>query len=543
MNRAALYLRSSKDRHDVSIDVQRAELKRLATQRSLTIVEEFVDVVESGKDEDRPGFLRLIQSVRNDRRGWATLLVLDTSRLARRRLIALLFEEQECARHAVRVVYKTLPESMDPGMEVILKSQLQAMDEWHSITSRQKGLAGMAQNVRSGFRAGGRAPLGYRLVRTPTGAVRDGLPVTKSRLEPDEHATAVKQYLVARAAGVRRMQAARASGLKTSKGSLVGMEWNALTYAGHTVWNVHASRKGGHAVGGHRRRPRSEWQIQRDTHEAFITESEAERILAGLAAYSAKRARRTNGKYLLTGLLRTPAGARYYGESSADAYRVRGRYVPREALERAVVGKVMGDLATPAFIGALVNAAHAADAGTETRQHGQALRDRVTDLVGRISKMMDMAADLKQPGPALRKIDELEQQRVVALAALEQWEGTQAQCTALARIDAHSVKRALTGLVEGLQESERDQVKTALDSLVEKIELDPSTLACHIHYRVHATTGEHTRMGAQWQGLGSVPRGDATLFLHEPVIRLVVPVALRLKDHQERQFQPSGTET
>ena len=44
-NQASLYLRSSKDRSDVSIDAQRRELTALAAQRGLVIVEEFADVV------------------------------------------------------------------------------------------------------------------------------------------------------------------------------------------------------------------------------------------------------------------------------------------------------------------------------------------------------------------------------------------------------------------------------------------------------------------------------------------------------------------
>lgn len=522
--RCALYLRSSKDRHDVSIEVQRTALKRLAQQRQLTVVEEFADAVESGKDEDRPGFLRLIAAVRNNHRGWSTLLVLDTSRLARRRLLALMFEEQECARHAVHIIYKTLPESLDPGMEVILKSQLQAMDEWHSITSRQKGLAGMAQNVKSGFRAGGSAPFGYRLQRVPTGAIRDGAPVTKSRLEPDEHAPAVRAYMRARAAGTARSVAASESGLHLQQSTLVGMEWNALTYAGHTVWNVHAARKGGRAIGGHRRRPRAEWQIQRDTHEAFITEAEAEAILASLARYSAKRARRTSGKYLLTGILRTPAGARFYGESSADAYRVRGRYIPREPLEHAVVGKVMADLCAPAFVNALVSAAHASAAVSAEHQHLQALRDRVSDLATKISRMVDMAAELASPGPALRKIDQLEQERVTALAALEQAEAAQSQYAALTDVDAVSVRHALTGLATTLKATERDGLKAALAAMIDRIDLDPASLTCNIHYAIPAEAGT----GLGYSGIETRPRGDATLSLGggAPAFRLVQPLLL-----------------
>ena len=48
---AAVYLRSSKDRSDVSIDAQRRALHELAVARGLVIVDEYADAVESGKDE------------------------------------------------------------------------------------------------------------------------------------------------------------------------------------------------------------------------------------------------------------------------------------------------------------------------------------------------------------------------------------------------------------------------------------------------------------------------------------------------------------
>ena len=58
-NRAVLYLRSSKDRSDVSIDAQRRELQALAEKLNLIITAEFSDAVESGKDNNRPGFQAL----------------------------------------------------------------------------------------------------------------------------------------------------------------------------------------------------------------------------------------------------------------------------------------------------------------------------------------------------------------------------------------------------------------------------------------------------------------------------------------------------
>ena len=73
--KAALYLRSSKDRADVSIDAQRRQLLALAATRNLIVVTEYVDSVESGKDTDRPGFQHLIARVlRRASRGAGRLL-------------------------------------------------------------------------------------------------------------------------------------------------------------------------------------------------------------------------------------------------------------------------------------------------------------------------------------------------------------------------------------------------------------------------------------------------------------------------------------
>jgi DNA invertase Pin-like site-specific DNA recombinase len=91
MANAAVYIRSSKDRHDVSIASQKRELKKLAKSKSLRIVREFVDVVESAKTEFRPAFQELMREIRSPARTWDTLLTLDTCRLSRRRYGSLVF--------------------------------------------------------------------------------------------------------------------------------------------------------------------------------------------------------------------------------------------------------------------------------------------------------------------------------------------------------------------------------------------------------------------------------------------------------------------
>ena len=159
---AAIYCRSSKDRSAISIQAQRHELLDLAKARKLIVTNEFTDAVESGKDTDRPGFQSLLRALKDRNRSWSAILLYDTSRIGRRRYIAEAFRH-ECKKLGVDIIFARVPE-VDPISQVILDSVLQAMDEVHSLMSREKGLAGMAENVRQGFRAGGRAPYGYRLV-------------------------------------------------------------------------------------------------------------------------------------------------------------------------------------------------------------------------------------------------------------------------------------------------------------------------------------------------------------------------------------------
>jgi DNA invertase Pin-like site-specific DNA recombinase len=128
-----LYLRYS--RHcSTSIEDQRRDLEELAAIEGLVIVGEYVDAVESDKGEVRPGFRSLLAGIRMPSRTWDHILALDTAHIARRHAFSFIFEEQECKGKGIKVVYKTPPES-DPISEMLIKSILQAIDEFRSLTS------------------------------------------------------------------------------------------------------------------------------------------------------------------------------------------------------------------------------------------------------------------------------------------------------------------------------------------------------------------------------------------------------------------------
>jgi len=484
VDQAALYLRSSKDRHDVSLDAQRRELVALAKARNLAIVEEFADAVESGKDDQRPGFQALLRRLKDPARSWAWLLALDTSRIARNQYLAHALH-YEAEKRGIRVTYAKVPET-NSLMDLVIRSIFQAFDQFHSLMSREKGLSGMAENVRQGWRAGGRAPMGYRLDRIPTGAMREGVPVTKSRLVPNADASRVGAYLKARAQGIARAVAARNAGLHAEASTMIGVEWNALTYAGHTVWNVQAERIGGAYKGGAKRRPRAEWLVQYDTHDPVISTEEAEAILARLEA-GRPNTRRRPATYLLSGLLRAPDGAAWHGNGDAFYRLAKGKRIPRESLEQAVVARVVDDLRSDAFIDELVAEARRISAPPSSNTL-RPLHERVNALNARIHRMGELAAECDAPRVFFEKMRESERERESLLAELEEAEAEERTAEALRTISAPDVRRILDGLAEHLESLDREAMKDFLAGLIERIELDEAAAQCRIHYRI--STGD-----------------------------------------------------
>ncbi len=484
LNRCATYLRSSKDRHDVSIDAQRRELLELAAKRGLTIAQEYADAVEAANDWSRPGFRQLLLDVARVDRGWEVLLVLDTSRLARDVNLAGVFRH-ECRRRGVRVVFSKIPES-NPLGDLITTHVYQLVDHIHSHMSREKGLAGMTENVRKGFRAGGKAPFGYALEAVETGSIRDGMPVTKSRLVANADAPAIARYLKGRAAGLPSTRLAAECGIRLGHSTRIGIEWRALTYAGHTVWNVERSKgvgAGGYE-GGKKRRAREEWVIQRDTHQALITDTEAETILGRLEKKGATRLR--GADYLLSGLLETD-GKRWHGDQGF--YRYQKRRLAAPALEHQVLEAIARELGSDAVVR---HAAEAARAALQPRGRDvelQTKRREIDNLERKIARLRNVMAEMRHPEAVAPKVEELaERKRVLeqdAAALVDQLAG--ARIAPL--ITEETVRATLRDLAGSLEALDRVQLKARLRGLLERITVDPATMNCCLYYAIPAAAG------------------------------------------------------
>ena len=490
LKKAAVYLRSSKDRSDVSIDAQRRELKALAEKRNLLLVQEFTDIVESAKDEDRPGFQSLLRELKSPAREWTVLLMTEHTRLARNQFIAQIFKH-EATKLDVEIIYAIAPD-LDPITRLMLDSFMEAQAQVHSMMSKQKGLGGMRENVEQGYRAGGKAPNGYQLKKLETGAIRDGAPVTKSVLALSKKAPMVASYLKMRAKGKPRSKASEHAGLSLAVSTLIGMEWNALTYAGHTVWNVHNEHKKGEGYkGNNKRRPREEWVIKENTHEALISIDEAEQLLKRLEnshiGKKVSEAKTGASSYLLTGLLRTPNGDLWTG-SGNQHYRTRpghgikGRWLNKEKVDTAITEQLLGDIVSPEFVSKVTQATKEV-ANSLLEDPAEELRLEVANINKQISKAMDLAIKLDNPDPALKKINDLEIQRKPLKEHIARLELEHSMQSALANITETQVSGILKNFTENFKSIPKERWKESIRPLVEHIVLDPETLDCCIHYR------------------------------------------------------------
>jgi site-specific DNA recombinase len=483
-NLAAAYCRSSKDRSDVSIDAQRRALHELAVTRGLVVAAEFTDAVESGKDDNRPGFQAMIAALRDPARTWTTILVLDTARIARRRLISMIFE-QEVEKRGVKLVYKSLPDG-DPATDMVLRSVLQAFDEYHSLVSRAKGLAGMSENIKQGWRAGGRAPRGYLLHYTPTGATRDGEPVLKSKLQVDDDtAGPVAAYLRLRAAGVPRGEAASRSGAPWTAASLHSMDWQALTYAGHTAWNVHA--ESGSAA---KRRPRSDWVVTRDTHPALITDAEAEAILEQCERATQGRRTARAVDLLFAGLLVAPDGQAWHSDGCGHYRLGKGRKVAAARIEPAVLQRIKEDMLGARAVESVLQAVRSLQDAPPSRKAIAALERRLASLGTQINRTVDLAGRMDDPAPVLRRVQQLEQERATIADQLVEASALERQATAGRRLTVADVRVLLGRLFSEIDTGTAPAgIRAALAQVVDRVELDAGSLVATVHYRV--ATGDN----------------------------------------------------
>ncbi len=156
---------------------------------------------ESGAKQDRPGWAALTAEARErDTRRFDAVVIYSTSRLARDRLYAALFE-RELQKVGVSIHYATgAGDPTTPEGKVFIGMQ-QLWDEFERNKLARETKRGMREGTEQGYRMGGRAPYGYRrdAHALPEGHRGD---TSKQRVkltpEPDEAVVVARDFPSAR---------------------------------------------------------------------------------------------------------------------------------------------------------------------------------------------------------------------------------------------------------------------------------------------------------------------------------------------------------
>jgi site-specific DNA recombinase len=412
-----LYARSSKDGRDNDDEAQRAELRAYAKQKGYRIVADYSEPKSVSANANPPRLADMLRELKNKARGWTVILAVDSSRIARDMNLAGVIGH-EVQKAGCRIEYTKMSPSGNALMDTMVEAMARAFDQYHSMMSREKGLSGMRTNVEAGYRAGGRAPLGYEFEKVAIGAVdRDGRPVQKSRLIPDPvWAPRVKQYLQLRLRRLSRTVAARKS--------------QPYRQAPHHPHRHRAQRA--HLRGGDRLEPAREVAQERPPRPrapARRVENQARHARAvhhrggGRAADEGSgaearepEARPQRERFLLTGFLFTPRGERSCPSGDAYYRAGKGRRIPAAALETVVLDQANEDADSHEAIDRFI---------ADARRAAAAIEDRPARLDAdrrRVSKQIDnllRVAERSPNSPTLaERLRELEAERAEIDAAL-----------------------------------------------------------------------------------------------------------------------------
>jgi DNA invertase Pin-like site-specific DNA recombinase len=261
--KVVIYLRVSSEQQaerQLSIPAQRDALETYALERGWQIINEYLDEAKSAKTDDRPDFLRMIGAAQKPNREFQAILVYKFDRFSRSRADHTIYKAL-LKKLGINVISVTEPTESDTPHGMLLEGMLEVISEFYNVNLKHETLKGMKENAIQGFHCGGRAPFGYRLVRTGS----------KVNYEPgpDEEVKVIKQVFSMAAQGMGGKKIARTL---NEQGIPTGRKWLPSTilailgneaYLGHRVWNKKSEVNG-------RKNPRSEWIITKDSHPAII---------------------------------------------------------------------------------------------------------------------------------------------------------------------------------------------------------------------------------------------------------------------------------
>ena len=354
--RVALYARVSSERQaerELSIPSQLKSLGEYASRNGHTVVREFVDEAETGRNSDRPAFKEMIALSRLKHTPFEAILVWKLSRFARNREDSIIYKSL-LRKHGIQVISINEPIEDSPSGR-LLEGIIEVIDEFYSANLAQDVIRGMRDNAANGYFTGGQVPYGYMAMKINEGQT------TRSVLQPDQCTAPIVERMFSECLagkGIKEIaKGLNKDGIPSRRGKRWGITsvYQTLTnevHIGTLVWGRSRNGKQGLPV-----RVENAWPANVDA-ESF------HRAQAILASRSPKvtHPRSVTSQYLLAGLIRcAECDASMIGHAAKSGqffyYRCgnalrRGpqacssRWLPKSKIEGFVVDRIKGSILT-----------------------------------------------------------------------------------------------------------------------------------------------------------------------------------------------------
>ena len=174
---------SSHNQNEQSIEGQLDVCRNYAKQHDYNIIGEYIDRAQSGMNDDRPEFLKMIED--SGKKLFEGILVYQLDRFARNRYDSAIYKRQ-LKKNGVRV-FSARENINDDASGVLMESVLEGMAEYFSVELGQKVKRGMKINADNCYYNGGTVPLGFKLVEVES-SITDatGRVVKKKKFAIDE---------------------------------------------------------------------------------------------------------------------------------------------------------------------------------------------------------------------------------------------------------------------------------------------------------------------------------------------------------------------
>ena len=187
---------SSSKQNDTSIEAQLKECYEFCKKNNYIVIGEYIDKAITGRTDDRPDFLRMIEN--SSKKEFEGIVVYQLDRFARDRYDSAIYKHK-LKKNGVRV-YSAKEHIANDASGVLVEAVLEGMAEYYSEELSQKVKRNMKLNAEKGMFNGGYAPLGYKVIEIDFGTYKK-----KKLAINEETAPIVKEIFEMRANDTRIM--------------------------------------------------------------------------------------------------------------------------------------------------------------------------------------------------------------------------------------------------------------------------------------------------------------------------------------------------